>query len=148
MIIPRNRFFLLLAAAIVIPFLLPRILWLSGTRRTMGYVAFVGGGEIGDQMPMDYTYIKFPLGKDTIWFKGLGNLSMERNTPVPVRYRSENPEDARLDIWQSIWGDQLVYLGIPLLMLLLAWVHPEVFPRRAKLKLSFRRPMLMIVPSE
>jgi len=145
MIIQRTRFFLTISLLIVIPLVLPRVWWLKHSRRTEGIMAFAGKGELGDQMPLDYSVIYFRHGKDTIWFNGLGNLRLPPGTPVPVRYNVGDPQDAQVDLFAGIWGSTLVNGGIPLLMLLVIFLHPDVVPRKARLRLSLRRPWIGIV---
>jgi len=145
MVIHRTKFFLALALIIMTPFLASKIIWLTHSQKTEGILAFEGMGESGEQIRLDYSVIHFKHGKDTIWFNGLGNLHLQAGMPVPVRYQTGNPSDAKVDIFVSIWGDTLVYGGIPLFILLILFLHPKVVPRRSKLRLSHKKPFIRIV---
>lgn len=130
----KTPFFGLLILLIIIPFLIPKILWVARARRTVGTMAFKGQGFAGDQIKEDYSVICFQVDGDTIWFNGLGNISFRPGEPIPVRYQPSNPADARVDIFAGIWGDTLINAGIPVLMLLVLYIHPKVVPwgRRGK----------------
>jgi hypothetical protein len=138
------RFFLLLALLSTGPFAGSKLWWLAHSRRTAGVYSFKGLGFAGDQMPLDYSICWFSLGKDTIWFNGAGNLSFHEGDSIPVRYREYEPWDARIDVFPAIWGDTLVYGGIPLFMLLLIYLHPKVVPRGRGIRVVRRRPYLLL----
>jgi len=147
MLLKRTTFFLLLFTGYTIPLVAGKLLWLLHSRPVMGVMAFPGHGQLGDQMPLDYSVIYFPLGNDTIWFNGLGNLHLPPNSPVPIRYNTRDPHDAQVNIFAGIWGKTLVYGGIPLAMLLVVFLHPDVVPRRARVRLSRKKPWILIVHS-
>jgi len=145
MVLHRAIFFLLLFFLIVTPFLASKLWWLAHSRKAEGVLFLKGKGEAGDQMPLDYTIIYFRVGKDTTWFNGLGNLHMPEDARLPVRYQAGNPQDARVDIFEGIWGDTVVYAGIPVLMLIVAALHPDVVPRRKKVLLTLKKPYVRIL---
>jgi hypothetical protein len=145
MVIRRTIFFLLLFLLIVTPFLAGKLWWLAHSRKAEGVLFLEGKGEAGDQMPLNYTLICFRLGKDTIWFNGLGNLHLPEDTRLPVRYQTANPYDARVNIFEGIWGDTVVYAGIPVLMLVAVFLHPLVVPRRKKVLLTLKKPYVRII---
>jgi len=145
MLINRTTFFVTLFLALLIPLLGSKIIWLTHSEKTQGIVAFEGKGNAGDQIRLDYSVIWFRYKEDTIWFNGFGNLRLPPGTPIPIRYQAGNPTDAKVDIFPAIWGDTLVYGGIPLLMLICVFLHPDVVPRRSRLCLSYKRPFIRIV---
>jgi hypothetical protein len=145
MTLTRTRFFLYLFLLLLVPFLTPKLLWLTNTRTTTGRLAFEGRGDAGEQMPLNYTIIWFRRGSDTIWIRGLGNLGLHPGDPVPIRYKADDPSNARVNIFAGIWGDTLVYGGIPLFMLLVIYLHPTVVPRRSKVRLVAGRPFIRLV---
>ncbi len=138
------RLFLLLALLCSGPFVGHKLLWLLHSRRTFGVYSFRGLGYAGDQVSLDYSICWFPLGKDTIWFNGVGNLPFREGTAIPIRYEVDDPGDARIDIFFSIWGDTIVYGGIPLFILLMIYVHPKVIPRGHRVRVVWRRPFLVL----
>jgi hypothetical protein len=141
----RTIFFLLLAFFISAPFFVNRLWWLAHSRRAVGVQVLEGMGELGDQMPLNYTIICFRLGKDTICFNGLGNLHLRDGTAIPVRYQETDPYDAKVNIFEGIWGDTVVYSGIPLLMLLFIALNRDIVPRRKRVWLAFKRPWIRVV---
>lgn len=145
MVLHRTTFFLVLFFLLIIPFLPGKLWWLAHSRKTEGVLFLEGKGEAGDQMPLDYTLIYFRLGKDTIWFNGLGNLHLPEDTRLPVRYQVGNPYDARVNIFEGIWGDTVVYAGIPVLMLIVVALHPTVVPRRKKVLLTLKKPYIRVI---
>jgi hypothetical protein len=144
MLFTKIRFFLLLALLCSGPFVAYKLWWLWQSRRVTGVYSFKGLGFAGDQMTLDYSVCRFRLGKDTIWFNGTGNLAFQEGDSIPVRYLVDDPGDARIDVFPAIWGDTLVYGGIPLFTLLLIYLHPKVVPRGRKVRVVWRRPYLLL----
>lgn len=138
------RFFLLMGLFFSGPFIGYKVWWLSHSRRALGCYSFNGLGFAGDQVSLDYSVCWFPLDKDTIWFNGAGNLSFREGDRIPVRYQPDHPWDARIDVFSAIWGDTLVYGGIPLFLLLTMYLHPKVVPRGRGVRVSLRRPFLLL----
>ncbi|HEY4110189.1 hypothetical protein [Puia sp.] len=138
------RLFLLLALLFAMPFVASKGWWLLHSRHTAGVYSFRGMGEAGDQIQLDYSVCWFPLGRDTIWFNGTGNLPFHEGDAIPVRYQVADPGDAKIDVFPAIWGDTVVYAGIPLFILLMIYVHPRVVPRGRKVRVVMRRPFLLL----
>jgi hypothetical protein len=145
MIMHRITFFLGLFGILLIPLLVPRILWLLRAEKTMGIMAFETRGTAGDQLPLTYSLIYFRHGKDTVWFYGVPGLGLKKDQLVPVRYQSGNPADAKIDLFIALWGDILVYGGVPFLMLLVIFLHPDVIPYRSRVRLTRKRPFIFIL---
>ena len=137
-------FFLLLVLLFVGPFVAGKLWWLLHSRRTVGVYSFKGRGFAGDQIALDYSVCWFPLGRDTIWFNGMGNLHYREGDSVPVRYQVDDPGDARIDIFPAVWGSTIVYGGIPLFILLIIYLHPHVVPRGRRVRVVWRRPFLLL----
>lgn len=145
MIIHKTPFFLILILLAVCPFIAARLVWLSGTVATTGTYGFAGRGQAGDQMPLDYSFIFFRVGKEIVWIKGLGNLGLHTGDSLPVRYRVDDPADARVGTFAGIWGDVLVYGGIPVFILLIIYLHPAVVPWRSRLRVTLKRPYIRLL---
>jgi hypothetical protein len=145
MIMHRTTFFLALFGLLLIPLLVPRMLWLLHAEKTMGIMAFETRGTAGDQLPLTYSLIYFSHGKDTIWFNGAPGLGLKTGQFVPVRYQPGNPADAKIDLFIALWGDILVFGGVPFVMLLAIFLHPDVIPRRSRVRLTWKRPFIFIL---
>jgi hypothetical protein len=144
MIIRRTPFFLWLLAISFMPFLVYKLVWIAGSVKTVGTAEFQGKSYTGQLMHV-YTNIRFRAGKDSIWFNGNDNILYKDGEQVPVRYQQGNPSDARLNIFSSMWGDTLVYGGIPVCILLLLFLHPHIIPYRSRLRLTKKQPYIWIV---
>ena len=149
MLIRRSLFFTWLFLLLVGPFPGYRLYWLLGTRSVTGRVYFTGHhfdplGGIGSHLN-----ILFPLGIDSVEFISNVNLQLPDGTAVPIRYRTDNPVDARVDRPVCIWGDTLVYvlspLGIWLVLLLTPNRFDPLVPWGSSVRILPRWPFLRIV---
>jgi hypothetical protein len=122
------------------PFVVHKLLWLAGTVKTVGEMGFVGKSYTGTYVHQ-YANIRFIAGNDTIWFNGTDNILFKEGSAVPVRYPRNNPHAARVDVFASIWGDTLVYGGIPLVILIAVFLHPAVIPAGSRFRLQRRPPV-------
>jgi hypothetical protein len=145
MVVRRTTFFLSLFGILFILLLPNKLIWLMTSKKTTGVFAFQGRGNALEQITLPFSEIYFRLGKDTVWFKGPGKIGMNPGTLVPVRYQPDNPANAKVMTFFGFWGDTAIYGGIILLLLLAIFLHPGIVPRRASLRLSFRKPFLQIV---
>ena len=107
-------------------------------------MGFVGKSQTG-QLVHRYSVISFKVGNNTIWFNGNDNIFFKAGEPVPVRYQRDHPQEARIDMFAPIWGDTLVYGGIPVLILIVVFLDPKIIPLRSKVKLSARKPFVKIL---
>jgi hypothetical protein len=139
--IPRTIFFLCLATIVTAPFLINKLVWLSGTQKTMGAMSFDGKSYTG-QLGHDYAVIKFVVGSQTYFVNGPDNITYEKGTAVPVRYTLNNPNDARLATFIGLWGDTLVFAGVPCLIILLIALHPGIVPYRSYFVVQGKRPII------
>src|SRR5689334_1574052 len=121
MVIRRNTFFLILVLMYISVVAGPKLVWLIGTKRTTGIFAFQGRGNALDQLPESASFIYFHYRNEMIWFKARGWLGLPENTPVPVRFKKNNPQDARIDNFKGIWLATIVYGSMPFLVLLIAF---------------------------
>lgn len=110
----------------------------------MGIASFKGKAYTG-QIGHVYMVISFVENNNTVWFNGNDNILFKDGEQVPVRYQRRHPADARINQFIPIWGDTVVYGGIPVIILLAVFFHPGIVPRRSKIVLNFRRPFLQIV---
>lgn len=144
MLFSRTRFFLILFIIISAPFLVHKMVWLAGSEKANGVMSFAGRSYTG-QIGHVYAVIWFVAGKDTIWFNGNDNILFKPGETVPVRYQRRHPRDARIDVFPSMWGDTLVYGGIPVAILLVVFLHRGIVPLRSRIAVSSKRPFVQIV---
>ncbi|HEX6427206.1 MAG TPA: hypothetical protein VF008_05950 [Niastella sp.] len=145
MVISRTKFFLALFLLLILPLLVYKVFWLIQSNKANGVFAFEGNGNALDQMRFPYSDIYFINGRDTVWFKGPGNLNLQPGAIVPVRYLSGNPSNAKIDTFKSIWFDTIIYGGIPFLILLVIFLQPGIVPYRSNLELTPRKPFVRVV---
>jgi len=138
-------FFLLLALLVAGPWWIARFIWVMRSQRTQGIYQFAGNGFAGDQVKEDYSVISFKVGEKTIWFNGLGNLRFRPGQSILILYWKDNPYDARVANFEGIWGDTLVYSAIPILILLVMFLHRAVVPWGSVVRLTANRPFLQII---
>jgi hypothetical protein len=72
-------------------------------------------------------------------------LGLKKGHLVPVRYQPGKPADAKIDFFIALWGDILVYGGVPFFMLLVTFLHPDVIPYRSGVRLTRKRPFIFIL---
>ena len=60
---------------------------------------------------------------------------------VSVRYQTNDPSDAKMNIFSCIWGDTLAYEFGPLLILLIIFFHPDLVPKKTKILIG-QKPLL------
>ncbi|MFM2362906.1 MAG: hypothetical protein RLZZ316_1808 [Bacteroidota bacterium] len=94
------------------------------------------------QLGHDYAVIKFVVGNQTFFVNGPDNITYEKGTAVPVRYTSTNPNDARLATFIGLWGDTLVFAGVPCLIILLIALHPGIVRYQSYLIVQRKRPFI------
>jgi hypothetical protein len=141
---PRTLFFLALSLLFIIPAVILKGIWLLNAKKTSGVFYLQGRGNALDQIRTTHSYIYFKHGKDTIWFTDLGNLPLKEGDVVPVIYQKGNPSDAKVNTFICIWGTTLFYIGVPLLILLITALHPDIIPYTGKVCLKKTVPYIQI----
>ena len=145
MIFNRKSFFLSLFIVMVLPLPLYKMLWLATSRQTIGTMYFIGHGNLGSVFGIStYPVIWFIHGKDTIYFNSNVNSPLKPEEKISVRYQRNDPTDARINYFSSIWGDTLAYDLAPLLIFLVMFLHPDLVPRKAKIVLG-KKPVVKIL---
>ncbi len=127
------------------PIILPKIIWLSQSRKTNGIFSFEGKGSAGERIQLSYSFIHFKYGNRIIWFKGLGNMHLKEESVVPVRYQKNDPADAIVDTFYGIWGAVVVYGGEPLVILICIFLHRGIFPPGSRILITLKKPYLSII---
>lgn len=136
MIFSRTGLFMIVLCLVVSPFLVPKIIWLSHSRKATGVMRFVGKSYTG-QLIHFYSFISFPLNGDTVWFRSNDNTIFEVGEKVPVRFQANDPSDAKVDRVTDVWSDTIVYGTGPLIILTMIFFHPKGIPRSTRFR--FRR---------
>ena len=137
MILSRHSFFLLLMIIILMPLPFYKLFWLAGSRETTGTFYFTGHGNFGSVLGISsYPVIWFKQGSDTIFFNGNVNIPLKPDEKISVRYQRNNPSDAKVNSFTCIWGDTLAYELGPFLIFLVLFFHPDLVPRKAKVRVS------------
>jgi hypothetical protein len=141
MVIGKIPFFLILFFILTIPLVTPRLIWIARSRKTFGVMGFEGRGTAGEQIPITYSNLYYEVGGARVWFTAPPRLGYKEGDPVPVRYFRA---DARVDNLIGLWGDVLVYGGIPELLLLIFFLHPGVVPWGSGLLLTLKSPYIRL----
>lgn len=145
MIMHRTKFFLVLISLLVIPLVGYRVIWLLRSQKVNGIFSFESRGNALEQIRFPQSEIYYKNGNDTIWLKGPGGLKLKPGATVIIRYIASDPSNARLDNFKSIWGATVVYGGIPFLILIVIFLHPEIIPYRSKVAISLKKPFVRVV---
>jgi hypothetical protein len=149
MVFRKTPFFLLLFGLIVVPIIVPRLIWLTRSRKTVGVMGFEGRGTAGDQIALTYWYVYYRPeglggGDERVCFTAPCGLPYKEGDSVMVRYLASDWKSARVVCLVGLWGDILVYGGIPGIILLISFLHPEVVPWGSKVRLSGKRPYISL----
>ena len=141
MVVSRTSLFAACLIVVVAPFLVPKLIWLTGSEKTNGIMRFVGKSYTG-QLVHFYSEISFIAGKDTIWFNSEDNTIYKVGEIVPVRYQKNNPSDAKVNIFTNIWNDTVIYGTGPLVILFLVFFHPKGIPGHARFSIGIKKPFI------
>lgn len=145
MLVNRTVFFATLSLILIAVLAFGKIRWLLNSQKTEAIFVMEERGNALEQIRITHSILYFKLGKDTIRFKGPLNLHAETGDKIPARYNTANPSDARVMTFFGMWGETLAYGGLPLLVLLVCALHPQIVPYDSKLRLSGRKPFIQIV---
>jgi hypothetical protein len=148
MVFNRNRFFLSLFTILILPLPLYKLIWLATSIETTGTFYFTGHGNLGSVLGIStYPVIRFKAGADTIYFNGNVNIPLKENEKISVRYQRNDPGDAKINEFSSIWGDTIAYSLGPVLIFLIVYFHPDLVPKKARIVLG-RRPFLKFIDND
>jgi hypothetical protein len=145
-VIRRNTFFLLLALVYITVVAGHKLVWLLSSEKKIGIFAFQGLGNALDQFPERSSFIYFVHRNETIWFKAPAGLGLPENSPIPVRFHKNNPQDAKIDSFRGIWLSTIIYGSLPFLVLLVTFFHPHIVPWRSRVVLIPRKPFIKVIP--
>ncbi len=148
MVLARNQFFVLLFIIVITPFLSYKIIWLANSKQTTGRMWYTGHGNLGSALGIStYAVIRYRVGNDSLYFNSNVNLDLKAGEIVRVLYKKNNPSDAVIDDFASIWVETLVYALFPVLILLVLFLMPErfdpVIPKKSKVLIG-KKPFIQI----
>lgn len=146
MILTRTSFFIAIFTFTVFPFIGYKLLWIFRSKETTGVARFTGKDYLG-QLPREFAVIRFYVDKDTIWFHSLDNQLFAKGQIVQVRYQLNDPSDARVNNFAGLWVDTLIIISPFFLVVTIAYLHPDLVPRRSKIRMESKSPFLSIVSS-
>ncbi len=146
MTLNRNKFFLYLFLLLMLSFSLFKLIWLASASSATGIVSFTGHGNLGAALGItSYPVVKFHTGSDTIYFNGNADLRLKEGDTVPILYQEDQPTDAKINTFITIWGDTLAYALGPLLVFIALFLIPDVFPKNSSIRFS-RKPIISFIP--
>lgn len=139
----KPRFFLLVAALVLLPAPLYRIVWILRAQATTGKAAFEGK-TLNGQFSNSYTVVRFytPNG-DTVFVNGPDEIQYQIGASIPLLYPYHQPSQARIRSFTGLWLDTLLYSIFPCLFLLVVYLHPAIFPKDTMFKIG-KKPLLTV----
>jgi hypothetical protein len=143
MLFSKNTFFFLLFLLLFTPIQLPNIIWLLRSHKTTGKVEGIGhatGISLGSDT---YAYISFIAGSDTVYFQGKDDDYKEGDI-VPLLYQPKEPEDAKVAVFWSLWGNSIAYSGVPLIFWVICFFAPDIVPKGAKVLVG-KKPFIKVI---
>ncbi len=145
----RTQFFLLLFILFIGPIIAYKVFWILNAKHTTGIVYFIGHTLELQGGISTHRVILFQAGKDSVIFNAGLFGPAKPGDPVPVLYQKNNPNDAREDLPDRIWGDTLVFSLLPFLVLMVIFLTPDsldpLIPKRSKIILG-KSPFIRVVP--
>ena len=143
MTLSRYQIFFILVLIFVAPFFIHKAIWLANSKKTTGVMWFKGH-TMELQSISSHAVIVFKAGRDSIIFNG-GDPNLKPGSLVPVIYQADDPSDARIDSFKSIWGRTIVFALLPCLALLVIFITTifvePLIPK--KVKITLRKPYLL-----
>lgn len=103
------------------------------------------GKNLTGQIEHKYSVIRYGIGKDSFWLQSGDDIFYVRGEKIPVRYRTDDPQDAKIDRFSGIWLGTVVYAGIPFLLLLVFFLHPHIIPYQSQILVNKRKPFIHLV---
>ena len=140
----KTSFAILLAILFVLPAVIYKLTWIVQARSATGTMCFQGK-SLNGQFPSEYPVIKFTsTGKDTVFFNGAEGVEFKKGEQVPILYSSNNPAGAMVNSFQGMWIDATIYASIPLVMLLILFLHPGIIPKHSKIVIG-KKPFIKLI---
>jgi len=133
---------------VVVPWFIPKALWVANSVKTTGSTEFIGHGNLGSTLGMTtYPVVKFDVDSLTFHFNGNMNIPLKKGETVEVRFQKKNPSDARINSLGSIWGETIAYAAGPFLFYLVLLLSPSIIPWRSRISIGWP-PQIRIVDND
>ena len=140
MTLTRNQFFLVALLICLVAAFSYKVWWFVTSKEAVGEVYFIGHGNLGSSLGIStYEVIRFTANCDTIIFNNNLYLHLKVGQPVRILYQSDNPEDAKVNTFKAMWAEPLIYSLWPIVVLIVFYLMPEVFPKKAKVVLGGKK---------
>lgn len=147
MIISKTQLLLLACVIFILPFLLYKIIWLGTSTRTTAKMCFMGR-TLEVQGTSDHAVYSFTIGEKKIFFNASFELDARPGEIVAIRYQKNNPGDAKVNSFSSIWLDTILYIIPQTLILSILFFTPAkwdpLIPANARIAFG-RRPFIRII---
>jgi hypothetical protein len=147
MTISKNKFGLLLFFIFIFPFLLHKMIWLINSKKTTAEMCFMGR-TLEVQGTSDHAVLRFTSGGKKVFFNANFELDLKPGAIVYIRYQKNDPTDARVNSFTSIWLDTFLYIIPQLLILSILFFTPgkwdPLIPANAKIAFG-RKPLIRII---
>ena len=143
MLLSKNQFFFSLLFLILLPFVIPDIVWLLRSQKATGKVQGIGHHTGMNLGPSSYALVSFQTAKDTIWFRGV-NQEYQLGDQVPVRYLPSQPTDAKIATLLSLWGDTFAYSSVAFIFWIGCFLSRDLVPKTAKVRIG-KKPFIQVV---
>jgi hypothetical protein len=138
MTLSRRSFFIVLFLILVVPWFIPKVIWIATSAKTTGHMEFIGHDNLGSTLGMTtYPVIKFDVGGLTFHFNGNMNVPLKKGDSVEIRFQKKHPSDARINSFGTLWGDTIAYGAGPFLFYLVLLLSPSIFPWKSRIRIGW-----------
>ena len=137
----KTAFLCLLLIVLLSPLIIYNTVWITRARKATGTMCFQGK-TLNGQFSTEYPVIKFSSnGRDTVFFNGAETIAYKAGLQVPVLFPAQYPAEAKVASFAGLWLGPLLYLVVPLVLLLIVYLHPGIIPRHAVIVIG-KRPFI------
>ena len=141
------QFISLLISLVVVPIIVFNLVWIFKAKAATGIMCFMGKSQDG-QLVRSYPVIMFSsTGKDTIFFHGKTDTQLNPGDHITILYQKNDPTDARINDFDGLWIDTIIYAGIPFIILMMIFLHRAIIPWGSTVELG-KKPFIKILNKE
>lgn len=139
----KNQFFFSLLFVILLPFVVPNLVWLARSQKATGKVQGIGHHTGMNLGPSSYALVSFQAAQDTIWFQGV-DQDYQLGDQVPVRYQPAQPSDAKIATLLSLWGDTFAYSSVAFIFWIGCFLSKDLVPKTATVRIG-KKPFIQVI---